>query len=88
MSLALLPSIAPWVGGLMILGALGCIFAYDDLAADYTSPRERMQLTVSLWFMVVVLLISSATTGFTATPERGTAGCGRRSVRPARSPRR
>ncbi|WP_346109985.1 hypothetical protein [Nonomuraea maheshkhaliensis] len=65
-SLALLPYIAPWAGALMILGALGWIFAYDDLAADYTSPAERVQLTVSLWFMVVVLLASSATTGFTA----------------------
>ncbi|MEV5896399.1 hypothetical protein [Nonomuraea fuscirosea] len=64
--IAALPYIAPWVGGLMIFSALGWIFAYDDLAEDYTTPRERVQLSVSLWFAVVALLISSATTGFTA----------------------
>ncbi|MGJ6963127.1 hypothetical protein ACSDR0_14565 [Streptosporangium sp. G11] len=61
-----LPYIAPWVGGLMILSALGWIFGYDDLAKDYTTPMGRMQLSVSLWFAVVALLISSASTGFTA----------------------
>lgn len=54
------------IGGFLGLSALGWIFGYDDLAKDYTSPMERVQLSVSLWFMVVALLITSSSTGFTA----------------------
>ncbi|WP_433510582.1 hypothetical protein ACQP2T_42885 [Nonomuraea sp. CA-143628] len=54
------------IGGFLGLSALGGIFAYDDLAKDYTTPMGRAQLTVSLWFTVVALLIASFSTGFTA----------------------
>ncbi|MBN6055332.1 hypothetical protein JYK22_25575, partial [Nonomuraea sp. RK-328] len=66
---ALLAYIAPaslWVGGLIVISALGWIFWYDDLVKDYTTPSERVELTVSLWFMTVALLTSSASTGVTA----------------------
>ncbi|MFI7454175.1 hypothetical protein ACIBQX_42255 [Nonomuraea sp. NPDC049714] len=65
----LLAYIAPaslWVAGLVSLAALGWIFGYDDLAEDYKTPTERVQLSSSLWFMAAALLISSTSTGFTA----------------------
>ncbi|MEU7827585.1 hypothetical protein [Nonomuraea sp. NPDC049129] len=55
-----------WIGGFVSLSALGWIFGYDDLAKEYTTPTERVQLSVSLWFMAAALLITSSSTGFTA----------------------
>ncbi|MEU8147101.1 hypothetical protein [Nonomuraea sp. NPDC048901] len=65
----LLAYIAPaslWIGGFLGFSAAGWIFAYDDLAGDYTTPMGRVRLSVSLWFTVVALLITSSSTGFTA----------------------
>ncbi|MFI7418548.1 hypothetical protein [Nonomuraea sp. NPDC049684] len=55
-----------WIGGFVGLAALGWIFGYDDLAKDYPSQEDKVQLAVSLWFMAVALLVTSFSTGLTA----------------------
>ncbi|MEU6412681.1 hypothetical protein [Microbispora sp. NPDC046933] len=62
----LLAYIPPAVGGLVSLSALGWIFGYDDLAKGVTTPTDRAQLSVSLWFIAAAILVSSASTGFKA----------------------